>query len=221
MVVTINKSRSDSSSRPAFHTLGATLTATDGADGVGILIRDPDINTETRAQVVPASSGTTPTVNTTYSVSDSPTSTQFVKLGSEASLDQAEDIKASPLARVLKFGTENGKAAGSFVVASSSPIEYIHTGQTISVTPATKTITVAVGQSELEQITPSHNSRLFTWSSSVTAGNTNVSASEVKFAHDYGPYIEITRSSAGAATVRVTATPHSGGTAVTSTFTVN
>ena len=221
MAVTINRSRSDSAPVQSFHTLGGTLTATDAADGVGVIILDPDIDTVTRVQVVPASSGTTPTVVTTYSVVDSPTSSQFVQLGSEAGLDQAEDIAVSPTARVLKFGGENGKAGGQFVLSSSSPIDYIHTGQTVSLTPATQTITVAVGESEIVSITPSHNTKLFTWASSVTAGDTNVSASEVKFSHDYGPYVEITRSSAGAATVKITATPHSGGTAVTSTYTVN
>ena len=217
MAVTINKSRSDAA---PFHTVGAALTATDASDSVGILISDADADTKTRVTIVPVGN-TTPVVSASYSVLDTPTSTQFVKLGSELEVDQTEDIDVPALARVIKFGGVNAKDGGVVAVSSTARLMHTHSGESKSVTPATKTIVVAVNETESEEITPSINSRLFTWSVAITAGSSNLSVSEVYFNHDFGVAVDITRSSAGAGTVVVTGTPHDGSDAITSTFTVN
>ena len=193
---------------------GFDLTALDGSDMVGVVLYNVKKDTETTVTVSPAASGTTPTVTADYSISDSASRSQFIKLGAATAITAETKLEVPSIARVLRFGTENGKAGGHVSILSTASIDMIHTGQAKTVVADPDIVTVPVGTTERIGVTPSHNSRLFTWEIDAPSGSTRISFTPVQFSHGYGPYFEVTRISAGNARVRIRARAFDGSTAI-------
>ena len=218
MAVSIHNNRRGYTSK---YQVGFDLTATDASDSVGVVLLDDEQDPETVVTVLPAASGTTPTVSALYSIIDSPIVGQWVNLGSEEELDQAETIVPNLQARAFRFGGVNGKAGGHVSILSTADVHYIHSGQTKSLSPATDIMTLATGATETIFINSSHHRRLFTWEIAITAGSTRINLGEIKYHHDHSVSYDITRVSAGQAKVRVRARPLDGTTRVQSIITFN
>ena len=211
MTVTLHNYRETPS---PMNQVGFDLTATNGSDMVGVVLYDVKKDTETLVTISPAASGTTPTVTADYSVSDSAERAQFIKLGTSTGITAETSIEVSPAARVLRFGTENGKAGGHVSLISTAKIDLIHTGQAKTITASPNSIALANGVTESIGLIPSHNSRLFTWEISAQSGGPRISFSEIKFTFGFRPYFDVTRLSAGNARVRVRARAFDGSTVI-------